>query len=100
MDEVGRRLGGGGLLVIGLLIFGLFVAYNAGRAQALKQEEFLILSGSPEAVVLRQYEDNLILAPFDRDTRKVEKSFFIVKASDESRPLFTLEKVGPLRSTD
>lgn len=95
---LGARVGRAGMLLMVALTIGLVIAYAAGRAEALRQENFLVLGGDPEAVVLRHYGDTLILAPFDREGRKVERSFFILKEGDESRPLFSLEEVGPLRS--
>ncbi|UCH87343.1 MAG: hypothetical protein JSU97_02845 [Dehalococcoidia bacterium] len=88
------------VVVIVTLIFGLLIAYAAGRAEALRQDEFLVVRSDTEAVVLRHYGDSFILAPFDRESKQVERSFFILKDDDESQPLFTLEKIGPLTSTD
>jgi hypothetical protein len=97
-DWFGTRLGRVGVLLIVTLVLGLMIAYAAGRAEALQQEEFLVLRSDTEAVVLRHYGSNFILAPFDRETKDVQRSFFIVRGDDDPRPVFTLEDVGPLRS--
>lgn len=97
-DWFGARLGSAGLLFMIAVTFGLLIAYGAGRAEALRQEDFLVLKGETEAVVLQHYGDTFILAPFGRATKQVERSFFFVKEGDSSRPVFSLEDVGPLRS--
>jgi len=95
---IATRLGrAGGLLAI-TLVLGLVIAYATGRAGALRQEEFLVLKSETEAVVLRHYGSNFIVAPFDRETGEVERTFFMVKGDDDPRPVFTLEHVGPLHS--
>lgn len=92
-----RRLGPNLPLAIWFLLLGVFLVESAGDSAAANQVEFLTTKplSSNEMVLLRAYGDDLILAPFDRTTKLVQKSFLIVKVQDLKTPL-TLEEVGPL----
>ena len=83
-------------LIISSLLIGLLLSGLMGRASAIKQNEFLVTSSSPELVVLRIYKDKLICAPFERTTKKIQKSFIILKAGDDPKLMLRSEKVGPL----
>lgn len=91
-----RRLGPNLPLVLWLSIFMVFLAESAGRAAAENETQFLVtkIGLSSELIVLRAYNDVVILAPFDRQKHEVQKSFSIVKFEDLKTPL-NLEEVGP-----
>jgi hypothetical protein len=91
------RFGNVGVTTLLIIMYGLSLAYAAGRAHGEQQEEFLVIDQSPEVVVLRIYGEYLITAPVDRSTKEVEKKFVILKLSDNSPTSLTLEKVGPLK---
>ena len=72
------------------------IAGSAGKAKAVKENEFFVLASSPNTVVLRIYGDRIICAPFNREDRKVERSLVIYR-TDANLPLkLMLEEVGPL----
>jgi hypothetical protein len=91
-----EALGRKGQIIAVVLSIGLPMFYSAGRSAALHQEEFLVVGSSPEMVVLRIYGDNLICAQLNRETRKVERKFVILKAGANSKLMLRLERVGPL----
>jgi len=83
-----------------MAIWFVYGAVDYGDAIATKQKQFLTTnysySASQEMVLLRVYGDNLVLAPFNRNTKEVQMSFTILKVSDLKTAL-TLEEVGPLK---
>lgn len=83
-----------GILLVLFLGAMFFVGYNTAQ----RQTDFLIPSTHQDSVVLRIYGDNLICAPFDIKTKEVEKTFFVIKLDDESRPQLRLVRLGPLTS--
>lgn len=87
------------LIILGLvLVYFVGISHEAGRMKAAKQKEFLTASSSAdELVLLRLYSDKLIFAPFDRNTRQVQKRFVILRVEDLKTPL-TMDEVGPLTS--
>ncbi|MFW9879663.1 MAG: hypothetical protein ACFFG0_41845 [Candidatus Thorarchaeota archaeon] len=85
-------------LVIIFFIFGYMTTGLMGRANAERQREFLVIHGtSEELVILRVYGEKLICAPFDRNRKEINHTFFIKKVSDISGTLLKQEKIGPLR---
>jgi len=84
------------LLVIAVFLFGIYIASNAGRSEAIKQEEYLVTNTTPELVVLRMYGDNLVCVPFDRTTGEIEESFSVIKNTGETGLALRLEKLGRL----
>ena len=97
IDIIVKRLGQGSFFIFLALLIGISFSENAGKEQATSQTDFLVTSTSPELVVLRIYGDNMICAPFNRDTKEVQTRFTIIKMADDSKLAFNLEKVGPLR---
>jgi hypothetical protein len=84
------------LLVVVLSAF----AYFDGLYSAQHKVGYLVfqMDDGGEAVVLREYHDRLICAPFDRDARCLEKGFFILETACNFPLLLTLEEVGPLKT--
>ena len=74
-------------------------AYLGGLYSAQHKVSYLAfqMDDGGEAVVLREYHDRLICAPFDRDTSCLKKGFFILETACTSPLLLTLEEVGPLK---
>lgn len=91
-----RRFGNSSLIIILVLLLGIVVAESAGIADAINQREFLVTNTNPEMVVLRVYGDNLICAPFDRNTGEVKQSFTVLKIADDANLGLSLENIGPL----
>jgi hypothetical protein len=77
--------------------FSLSAAQNAGRFEAMWKKEFLVPASRPESVILSTFGDNMIVAPFDRKTKEVERSFSILKKGEDPNLLLRWEMVGPLQ---
>ena len=90
-----------GITIVSLgTLLGLFLIAMMwiGINTAEMQRNFLVPSTNESSVVLRIYGDTVICAPFDIKTKEVEKTFFIIRLDDESRPEFRLYRLGPLTS--
>ncbi len=96
LAHVAMRYGRAPLLLILYLVIALVIFYSAGRARALRQEQFLLPTAPSGTVVLQIYGDRLICAPFERATKEVRKSFIVLKMPGDSGVILHLEKVGPL----
>lgn len=83
-----------GLLL--LIIFCLGVVYGFGYFQSKYKVEYLVVNN--EHVVVKIYEDIVILSPFDRKLKIIEGSLIIQKVAD-SKITFNMENVGPLNVT-
>lgn len=98
---IGNRYG---LKNLSLSVFMIFycslLASMAGEAQAMNQQNFLVLNTTPEMVVLRVYGENIICAPFDRTAKEVKKGFLILKMAEDSKLIMNLETVGPLKPVE
>ncbi len=87
--------------ILGICVwFSLTLANKGGRFQAMWKTEFLVPSSAPGNVVLCTYGDYLVVAPFDKQTREVERSFSLLKKGDDPKLLLQLQAVGPLRVKD
>jgi len=86
------------LLLVGVLSA---FAYSHGQYSAQHKVNYLTfqMDDGGEAVVLREYHDRLICAPFDRDGRCLEGGFFILETAGNYPLLLTLAEIGPLRTT-
>ena len=87
------------LLLLLVVVLSAF-AYFDGLYSAQHKVGYLVfqMDNGGETVVLREYHDRLICAPFDRDARCLEKGFFILETACNSPLLLTLEEVGPLQT--
>lgn len=99
-DLISFKFGKLGTLLILLFIISVSFASTAGSASAINQEEFLVNQSKPEMVLLRTYGDNLIFAPFDRNTKEVQKSFVVLKVAADPKLILSLEKIGPLKPVE
>lgn len=80
-----------------LILCLLLMAGLTGDSQASKRENFLMISGEDDIVVLRIYGDRLICAPLDRVDRTVHRSILIMVNSPGKPLRLDWEKVGPLK---
>jgi hypothetical protein len=96
VDLIQRLYGIGPIITILALLLGINFSESVGKAQAMKQTDFLVTNTSLEMVVLQIYGENMICAPFNRDTKEVQTRFTIIKMAEDSKLAFNLEKVGPL----
>jgi hypothetical protein len=85
------------VMLLGLLFLANVIAQSAGRAAALRQDEFLTMA-SPDAVVLRTYDDLVVAAHLDRKTLTVGPEYFDLSTSRSGPVTFQREKLGPLRA--
>lgn len=83
------------LPIIGFLLLPS-IAGIAGRSSALTQETFIIVNTVPESVVIRNYDGNLIVAPFERQASQVESIFLVIEINEHPELLLKPEDVGPL----
>lgn len=97
IDIIERLVGKNTIPILVLIGMLLTTCYVAGRGDAMNQKDFLLPSTYPQSVVLRIYGDNLVCAPFEKDTKLVAPSFFIIHPDDDPKPVLTWTKVGPLR---
>lgn len=83
-------------LVLPWLMVSVTVAMDMGRAEATNQRDYLVPASAPTTVVLSHFGETLVVAPFDRSTKEVEPSFWIIKIGEDPKLLLRWESVGPL----
>jgi hypothetical protein len=95
LNVVARKIGRN--FFAGLYFFYLFslLAYFAGGFNAKFQREFMVLSGTPELVVLKKYDSNFVAANFDRLSKTVSTEYVLLPV-DKSLGQFKIERIGPL----
>lgn len=79
-----------------LVWFSLTISSDAGHFEAMWKTDFLIPSSEPAHVVVSTYGDYIIVAPFDKQTKEIERSFSLLKKGDDPKILFQWQSVGPL----
>lgn len=86
------------LLLVGILSA---FAYFHGLYSAQHKVDYLTfqMDHGGKAVVLREYHDRLICAPFDRNARCIDGGFFVLETASNSPLLLTPEGVGPLETS-
>lgn len=82
-------------IVFLITVFIIISAYLVGNNKARNETEFLILNTTPEYVVLAIYDDNIIVAPINRNTNTVYMQYKIYNIRDSSL-IMKMEEVGPL----
>ncbi|GAB6142097.1 hypothetical protein JCM14076_28260 [Methylosoma difficile] len=65
--------------VIAIMVF----AYGDGRRSAIEQEEFNVLDGSSNFVVLRIYGDTVVSASYDPKTLQLDGLVTVAKLSED-----------------
>lgn len=83
-------------LVVPWLMISVSVAMEMGRAVAIKQRDYLVPDSAPTTVVLSHFGETLVVALFDRSTKEVEPSFWVIKTGEDPKLLLRWESVGPL----
>ncbi len=84
-------------IIIGIL-FGL--SNGLGYIAASKQGEFLVTSTTPEMLVIKKYDNNLICIPFNREKKEANRRFMIIETTSRPEIMYRLEKVGPIEMID
>ncbi|MCX5998276.1 MAG: hypothetical protein NTU41_01435 [Chloroflexi bacterium] len=95
------RLAGGylprHLLLLSACVALLLAAVGwVGHASAMVQSDYLVLESTPELVVLRDYQDHLVCARFDRETKTVQRDFVVLTTASEAGRSLKVERIGPL----
>jgi hypothetical protein len=84
------------------LVINIFIAaqlvQTAGEFVASRQIRFFTVISASEKVVLRIYNDKLICADFDRNTKTVKSGISILKKDDLNEAKLKPEKLGPLKT--
>ena len=94
------------LFIIPLLMgVGYSHFFEVGRNNAKEQKEFLLFKFNPEEIkgveevaIVRAYGDNLLAVPINRTKNEFEKKVVILKISEMSKRLLTLENIGRLQA--
>jgi len=85
-------------LVIIILALSISLGYHIGKRTAGTQIDYLITNfNKKEFAVLQIDEKNIILIPFDRQTKQAQKSFSFLELNQDPNLNFTWEPVGPLQ---
>lgn len=82
-------------IILALISFFTF-SYSLGRSNALKQKEYLVTNENKPRVVLRIYDNKLILVPLSKNT--VKKIFSVQELAEDPKLELILEKIGPLHT--
>ena len=72
-------------LVLPWLMMSVSVAMNLGRAVATTQRDYLVPASAPTTVVLSTFGETLVVAPFDRSTKEIEPSFWVIKTGEDPK---------------
>jgi hypothetical protein len=95
--HIATYMGRSGLLLVLIFFIGINLSWSVGNAMAKSQREFLVTNTSPKLVVLQIYGDYFICVPFDKQSKKVFTDFKILKMTENSNIVFSLEEIGPLK---
>lgn len=71
------------------------LAFFSGGCRARFQDNFIVLSGTPELVVLKKYDSYFIVAVLNRSSKSFSAEYKLLPV-DKDLSLFKLERVGPL----
>jgi len=83
------------LVIVGYIFLFISLSNVIGEFKAINKKDYIIIKGMPEIVVLRAYEDQLICSHFDRNTKQIDKKFFVVEKKSTSVE-YHQENIGPL----
>lgn len=86
-----------------IVVCAMLLSYSVGRQSFKSKEYFLIYQNDPELVILERYNDKFIAAKFDKKEKTILKEFTLlnpVMENFETKKIFKLEKIGPLRPVE
>lgn len=86
------------IIWIGFIL--ILLAHAKGEFDARTRLKFFVTKNGSEMVILNFYGDNVILAPFDRNTKEIYKKFEIKNLQESPLPMLVPENVGPLKLKD
>lgn len=99
MDRFAGTIGRDWFSIFVILLFASFLSYFAGGLNARTQQDFVVLAGDPELVVLRKYESSFVAARFERTNKTIFPDYKLVPI-DKDLGRFMQERVGPLSPPD
>lgn len=82
------------------MIIGFFLCSPLGEGTALRKNSYTIINTSPEALVVRVYNDKAVCVPFSRAEKQLQKGFFFVKLTEDRKWFLASETIGPLKQAD
>lgn len=83
-------------LITFILILALWLGFSFGKSDAKNKREYLVTNNSADRVVIRIYRNNVIMAPFNREQKTIEKNFYIHNLGTDPQMQYKLQNVGPL----
>jgi hypothetical protein len=89
-----------GVCAVGYFVLILYFSFALGTSKALKQKDFLVVADKKKMVVLRVYDGQLLCVPFDRATKRLERSLVLLDRSKENGLRLDWEQLGPLPVRD
>lgn len=80
-------------------LFAVIITGFLGRITARHQKEFLTTTiKNQDYLIVRLYQDALIVTPFDRETMTIKRKPMIIQYTDQQEPLpIRNEKLGTLK---
>ena len=96
IDNLMKKSGPHVFLWFFILVAALQIAYMAGRGNAANQNEYWVFESDSSNVVLRIYDDLLIVGFRKGETSELEKRLKIVRMTDESGITLRKMNTGPL----
>lgn len=79
------------------LLVCVFLTQTIGEIAASRKIMFFVMPNNPQKVVVRIYGDNLICAPFDKETKTIKRDISIYKLTDPEARNLKFEILGPLK---
>lgn len=79
-----------------ILFFAITLGFVFGKSQAESKTDFFVTNLPESNVVLKIYGDVMIVAPFDRQKKTIQKNFQLIKLGTEKDLKLKLESIGPL----
>jgi hypothetical protein len=83
-------------VIIWIMAAFIMFSYALGYSSQIRATKFTVVNTSPESVVIWVYNDNLLCAYFDRETKEIDKSYFVLNIAGGPEMTLTPEEVGPL----
>jgi hypothetical protein len=96
---LGLKFGRESLLFIAILLIGNLLSTQAGLAEAMHKNEFLITNTEPQFIVLRIYTNRLVCAEYDEKMNEVLRQYRVFDLTSNPPELFSrqiIPKVQPL----
>jgi len=97
MMDFARKLEAKVWVLMLLLLTAWMITPWLGKLSARTKQEFLVIKGKPEQVVIRVYGNNALVASLVRKEQRTLKVFRVLNLEANSGLPFALEEIGPLK---